>query len=453
MKQTTLVIVSVFLLTFAYIACRKYNDQVSIPDFKNQIITKAVNYVRDEISAGDFATLDLNSIYFVKIDSNTNSVLFISTKDKSENKFVVVEIKAGEFKGNWLVQTTNDINGTLKTRSFDDQIKNDVTFTGGKPIKIVEERYGKTAKIIVDYSQTNSLVNGAPLVKRIENGVQTSEGGGGGVTLPPVYITAYVTDFGFSSQLSSIYWSTGGGNPALTSLYTPISGGGGGSGNNTNNAYSSAAMRGPSRVQNLYDYLKCFTNVAGSTHTYKITVCVDQPIANSRSPWAFSKYGVASSSSGTNPVNVGHSFLLLTEVTSNGTVTRNIGFYPEENVTPVGPNSPGEMNNNEGYGGYDIAVTATLTNSQFFNMINYMQSNYSTGGTMYNLNTNNCTSFVIRCFSAAGINLPQTVGQWPGGSGLNPGDLAEDLRGMTLPTNMTRSTLPAAHPNTGNCGY
>ena len=265
-----------------------------------------------------------------------------------------------------------------------------------------------------------------------------------------MYITAYVTDFGFVKQLSSIYWSTGGGNPALTPLYTPVENPGG---NTTTNAYSSASRKGPDRVQNLYDYFRCFTNAAGTNYKYTIKVCVDQPIINSRSPWAFSKYAAPASSSGVNPVNVGHTFLILTEETPNGVTTRNIGYYPESNVTPADPIAPCELNNNEGYHGYDISVTATVTNSQFFNLIYFMQANYETGRTMYDLNTNNCTSFAIRCSAAAGITLPQTVGKWPGGSGLNPGDLAEDLRGMALTSNMTRSTDGIAHPNRGNCVY
>lgn len=113
MKQTILVVISAFVLTSVYVSCNKYRDQVLIPDFKDPIITKAVNYVRDEIANSDFATLDLNTTSFVKIDSTVNSVLFIPTKDKSENKFVVVAIEKEQFKGNWLIQKTGNNNGAL----------------------------------------------------------------------------------------------------------------------------------------------------------------------------------------------------------------------------------------------------------------------------------------------------------------------------------------------------
>ena len=43
-----------------------------------------------------------------------------------------------------------------------------MTFVEGRPVKVIEERYGKTTTTIVDYSQTNSLANGAPLVKKLK---------------------------------------------------------------------------------------------------------------------------------------------------------------------------------------------------------------------------------------------------------------------------------------------
>jgi hypothetical protein len=71
---------------------------------------------------------------------------------------------------------------------------------------------------------------------------------------------------------------------------------------------------------------------------------------------------------------------------------------------------------------------------------------------MYDLNTNNCTSFAIHALQAGNINVPATVGSWAdGGFGYDPGDLGEDIRTMALGSSMTRNTTYNDHPNKYNC--
>ena len=71
---------------------------------------------------------------------------------------------------------------------------------------------------------------------------------------------------------------------------------------------------------------------------------------------------------------------------------------------------------------------------------------------MYNLNSNNCTTFALDAMDAGGVSIPSTVGTWAfNGQGLDPGDLGEDIRGMQLGSNMTRSTVGSGHPNVGTC--
>jgi hypothetical protein len=93
-----------------------------------------------------------------------------------------------------------------------------------------------------------------------------------------------------------------------------------------------------------------------------------------------------------------------------------------------------------------------MTNSQFFSVINFISQGNNTGYN-YNLNSNNCTTFSINALGSAGINIPATNASWLGGSGYDPGDLGEDIRTMSLPSNMTRSTNSSSHPNVGSCEY
>jgi hypothetical protein len=159
--------------------------------------------------------------------------------------------------------------------------------------------------------------------------------------------------------------------------------------------------------------------------------------------------GATGSSAGANPANVGHTFLIFSQNTGGGIVTRNVGFYPSTSVSPTSPSSQGQLNDDEGHN-YDISLTVAVSNSQFFNMLNFIASGNG-AGYMYNLNTNNCTTFALNTLSKGDIILPRTTGSWVDGSGNDPGDLGEDIRSVNLSSNMSRNTLDAAHPNTGNC--
>jgi hypothetical protein len=203
-------------------------------------------------------------------------------------------------------------------------------------------------------------------------------------------------------------------------------------------------------IANVADYMQCFSNYGGSDHTYQVTICVSQPVPGSRTPWTTSAGGSSGSSSGGNPVNSGHTFLILSEIFSDHTIARNIGFYPQSLITPWSPSTQGQLNNDANHS-YNISLTVTVDNGQFFNILNY-ESQGNNPGYMYNLSTNNCTSFDLHALDAGGVVLPATNGSWPGGGfGYDPGDLGEDIRNMQLSPNMTRSTVYNAHPNLYTC--
>lgn len=185
-------------------------------------------------------------------------------------------------------------------------------------------------------------------------------------------------------------------------------------------------LPGNSVIKSIKTYFQCFTNVGGADHTYTVTVCVDQPDPGTRTPWTMSGSGSAQSSAGGNPVDAGHAFLILTETYGSTTITRNVGFYPSGNVNPLSANSQGVLNDDEIHT-YNISGSFNVNNAQFFNLLNFV-SQGSNAGYLYNLNNNNCTTFVIDAASQAGIILPRTIGTWLDGAGNDPGDLGEDLR-------------------------
>ncbi|MDO6431539.1 hypothetical protein Q4E93_13120 [Flavitalea sp. BT771] len=206
--------------------------------------------------------------------------------------------------------------------------------------------------------------------------------------------------------------------------------------------------RGPNTIASIQDYLKCFTNVGGTDHVYTVTLCIDQPVPGTREPWSFQNSPGASSAAN-NPFDVGHTFLVFSETYGGTTITRNVGFYPRTSVNPLYPSDQGQLNDNEG-SSYNLSLTIAINNAQFFNMLNYV-SQGNNPGYMYNLNSNNCTTFAINALQAGSVNLSTQIGTWFKGSGYNPGDLGEDVRNMPLSSNMSRSTVENSHPNVGNC--
>ncbi len=224
---------------------------------------------------------------------------------------------------------------------------------------------------------------------------------------------------------------------------------GGASGANGGSAIT--VLPGNSVIKSIKTYFQCYTNVGGTDHTYTVTVCVDQPDPGTRTPWTTSGNGSSGSSASGNPVYAGHTFLLLTETYGGTTITRNVGFYPAGNVNPTSPSSQGSLNDDETHG-YNISGSFTIDNAQFFNILNFVSQGNNTG-YLYNLNTNNCTTFAINAVAQAGITLPQTIGTWLGGAGDDPGDLGQDLRAANIPgmtLNLSGGTF-SSHPNATQC--
>ncbi|RYZ18562.1 MAG: hypothetical protein EOP49_49465, partial [Sphingobacteriales bacterium] len=111
-----------------------------------------------------------------------------------------------------------------------------------------------------------------------------------------------------------------------------IGGGGGSSPISPANRFSVISAADP--IRNFQLYSQCFSNLPGSDYSYNVMLCVSQPEAGTRETWGI----IGSGSSGPDPfISVGHTFLILTQKTPTGTVTRNVGFYPSYSVTPYSP--------------------------------------------------------------------------------------------------------------------
>jgi hypothetical protein len=187
---------------------------------------------------------------------------------------------------------------------------------------------------------------------------------------------------------------------------------------------------GPGETLNLQEEFKCFGINSNTSSIFRIVVYVDQAIPGYRS------FNLNSSNG-----SPGHTYLGLEEYSNGQAIIRNVGYYPDGLAHPFSPTKPGKTKNDER--AYDVSLTITVTREQFESTLMILRA---TASNDYNLDSHNCTHYAVNACSAAGVSLPQTVGTWWNGGGLNPSDMAEDIRSMPLASNMTRSLI-SAYPN------
>ncbi len=174
-------------------------------------------------------------------------------------------------------------------------------------------------------------------------------------------------------------------------------------------------------INNIREYLSCFDTSKGA----ELTIFIDQPLNNR--PDAFSAAGD----------KAGHSFIGIIQ----GNIRRYYGLYPRGDATPFDPNDPHLFGNNEG-SEFNLSISFEINSNSLSSIINNT-INYSQN---YDLNTNNCTDYVLEVATISGVTLPDPQGTWLNGGGSNPGAFGQAIRDMELPQGMTRNN------NRGNAG-
>ena len=119
----------------------------------------------------------------------------------------------------------------------------------------------------------------------------------------------------------------------------------------------------------------------------------------------------------------------------SGTST-SVGFYPNYQTNGNRPKDvlfgqtvPGKIVDDSDYDRKKIDVKSSfqISNEQGEHVKQFITNTKETI-PKYHLSTYNCTNYIVDLCETGGITLPKTSGSWPGGRGLNPGDMGEDLR-------------------------
>jgi hypothetical protein len=161
-------------------------------------------------------------------------------------------------------------------------------------------------------------------------------------------------------------------------------------------------------IQNINQYVDCFT----ASKRAKVTFYADQPKGNAL------EFSVKE--------KAGHSFITIQQNIDGQVIMRSLGFYSRDRVDPffntAGVSQLGD-NSNENY---DVKLTVDITGFQLAGILEIIR-NFN---PVYDLEKYNCTNFVLDISDAAGLHVKRTIGRWVIGSGLNPGNLGEDLKAI-----------------------
>ncbi|RPE13199.1 hypothetical protein EGT74_06620 [Chitinophaga lutea] len=179
-------------------------------------------------------------------------------------------------------------------------------------------------------------------------------------------------------------------------------------------------------IDNLQQYLDCFTSQLPA----KVTIYVDQPVPGSTEP--VSILG-----------GIGHAYLSFEQQADDQLIRRTIGFYAADGVDPFRHKSSAAILGNDAGRTYDVKLTIEVSGAQLEAMLVAVKG-YPEA---YHMDDYNCVNFVLDVAGPGGIVLPRTRGWWYTGSGLNPGNLGEDLRKQTGAIGQSGQCLP----DTGSC--
>lgn len=187
----------------------------------------------------------------------------------------------------------------------------------------------------------------------------------------------------------------GGGFSGTQYIYT--SGGGGLGYNPDTGNYNLPNITFPGDDNNVVDIhleLNCFLSNP-TNYQYKITVYVDQPIANSSTSAILS--------------GAGHTFVGFskTNPVTGQTIEKLVGFYPQAGKGPLSTimNVPSAIHTNDA-SPYEVSVTYNVDATHFTNGIN---AAIGWENRDYSLEDFNCTNAAFVVCNAAGVSIPKPV--------------------------------------------
>jgi len=126
--------------------------------------------------------------------------------------------------------------------------------------------------------------------------------------------------------------------------------------------------------------------------------------------------------------NTGHTFITLIKYNSDSTYAAvSFGFYPKKknplSATPIIPSTPSTFKEDSEHN-WDEVLGKFISKRRFNKLLELTQQYHNVA---YHLCKNNCTDFGLKAADIAGLQISDTKGSWPLGSGNNPGTTGQSL--------------------------
>lgn len=181
-------------------------------------------------------------------------------------------------------------------------------------------------------------------------------------------------------------------------------------------------------IDDMAAFLDCFDSSGQTT----VTIYADQPDPDNpdRDHWMG---------------DVGHAFITIEQ----GGNRVSYGFYPESGWGLFG-STTGVMGNDQSHG-YDVSISTTVSGAILTDLMNL---SITFAESSYNLQSSNCTNFVVQAANLVGFDIPidQCIGSYGvGQSGASPARLGQFMRDMDLPSGATRDDDGGDSPANNEC--
>ena len=126
--------------------------------------------------------------------------------------------------------------------------------------------------------------------------------------------------------------------------------------------------------------------------------------------------------------NTGHTFITLIKYNSDSTYAAiSFGFYPKKDnmlsATPIIPSTSSTFKDDSEHA-WDEVLGKFISERRFNKILALTQQYHN---VTYHLSKNNCTDFGLKAAALAGLEVWNTKGSWPLGSGNNPGVTGQSL--------------------------
>jgi len=397
---------SVLLIALALFSCKKQDQKLAPPPVRNDhgYITNVEAYLKNQLSAVDYASIDTSQFYVSKEGRNWLLRIGIAGKNIDRDFMLLQTDSTGMVFKSQFVYIRRDssglqtFNGRISTESLQHsapfkRIFSNNVITGTSTAKATIEN-SEEADQDDDIVPADDCTGCLPLVVVVGYTGGGGESSGGGISYAD-YLNLMELANGSSSTIG-----------ASSGIYSPIatagsiSAGGVTSGGSSIKPLPGIAINFETSYSkpgiDVNAFMKCFASIPDAGSTCSITVYTDLPV-NDNPQYIFNILTGAT----------GHAFLSLTKTNGAQSVTQYIGKTTSKAIAVLGFPVTGKIVDNTAHK-YNATLTMNVTPSQLQTAINQVVSIGSTPS--YDMWENNCVDYALSILNSVRPNNPLYVG-------------------------------------------